>query len=408
MSIAARKHRFLLAAVAAGAAAAAVGLAGSYLLPARDSGEASLLTLAGSEVRAVIESSSPARTTIALARAGEEARILTGSFWSAASPSASIDGRRFLFAGRGAAGEPTRIWEMAIDGSTPRLVTTGNGDPGDPLYLPDERIVYSDAAGEKAGPRGARALFSCRHDGSDVSRLTFGPHADGRPRLLDDGRILFERRFRTTRQARAPAWMTIHPDGTQVAMFGDGSAASAEVAQAAVIGPVPGYAVIGIEAALARPAPPILTSVVRPDVGSGTLLCLNVYASRLAGVARLPAGAIERVVARRAVVSSAEEPDGPSESILGEAPVFPDGSFFIEVPADTPLNLALMGSGGRVVASLNSGIWVRPNENRGCIGCHEETDLAPDNRRPMAIAGLPVPLLGPSSGDAGGRGDHAP
>ncbi|MEK7798670.1 MAG: hypothetical protein AAB297_02480, partial [Acidobacteriota bacterium] len=87
------------------------------------------------------------------------------------------------------------------------------------------------------------------------------------------------------------------------------------------------------------------------------------------------------------------------------APVLPDGSFFVEVPADTPLRLTLLHRDGRPLAALASGIWVRPNENRGCIGCHEERDRAPENRQPLAVL---RPAVGLAFGAAGAGGDHAP
>jgi hypothetical protein len=179
--------------------------------------------------------------------------------------------------------------------------------------------------------------------------------------------------------------MTIHPDGTQVAFHDDAGAPEATASAAA------------------RPAPPILTSVVRPDRRTGTLLCLNAYQSRPGVLPELAPGMIHAVLVSRAVGDGATAGGDPSWEILGQAPVLADGSFFIEVPADVPLRLTLLGADGRALASLDSGIWVRGNENRGCIGCHEEPDLAPENRRPLAIASSPVALLGLPSG--GGAGD---
>jgi hypothetical protein len=67
-----------------------------------------------------------------------------------------------------------------------------------------------------------------------------------------------------------------------------------------------------------------------------------------------------------------------------EAPVESDGSFVIEVPADRPLRLQLIGPDG-ALAEDPSLIWVRPNENRGCIGCHEDAEASPENRVPLAL-----------------------
>jgi hypothetical protein len=136
-----------------------------------------------------------------------------------------------------------------------------------------------------------------------------------------------------------------------------------------------------------------LTSVVKHERPTGTLLCLDVYASRLPEVASLPRGSIDRV---RIEVGFKESDDGhpPDTDVRSaEAPVFEDGSFLVEVPADVPLRLTLLDEEGKTLGRLESGIWVRPNENRGCLGCHEEPDLAPTNQQPAAVTQAAVSLV---------------
>jgi hypothetical protein len=264
-----------------------------------------------------------------------------------------------------------------------REITAGNGDLADPAWLPDGRIIYSDIpAGDRGS--GARSLFSCAADGSDVRRVTFSPTRDDRPAVLPDGRVRFERLPLDAGPGAAPLRMAVHPDGTGVT-FDAG-------------------AQVPITASSDRPPrrPPVLTSVVRADRATGTLLCLDVRRSRLAVVASAPPGAIARVRVDRLT-------PGAAPQLVGEAPVHPDGSFLIEVPADAPLRLTLLRKDGSAIASLASGLWVRPNENRGCIGCHEEPHFAPENRQPLAVRQAPVNLArsqppspaGPS-GDADG------
>jgi hypothetical protein len=88
---------------------------------------------------------------------------------------------------------------------------------------------------------------------------------------------------------------------------------------------------------------------------------------------------------------------------LGEVPVHEDGSFLAEVPADVPLGFDALDRDGKVVRSLPPSVWVRPGENRGCIGCHEPHGLAPRNRRPLAVKQAPV-VVGayPNDAKAGG------
>jgi hypothetical protein len=56
--------------------------------------------------------------------------------------------------------------------------------------------------------------------------------------------------------------------------------------------------------------------------------------------------------------------------ILGYAPVEPDGSFKLHVPADTPLALSIIDAKGRSLQTHLNWIQVRPGERRTCDGCH--------------------------------------
>ncbi len=64
------------------------------------------------------------------------------------------------------------------------------------------------------------------------------------------------------------------------------------------------------------------------------------------------------------------ETDFEPQQILGYAPVEPDGSFKLTVPADTPLGLAILDAKGRAIQTHLNWIQVRPGERRTCDGCH--------------------------------------
>jgi len=64
------------------------------------------------------------------------------------------------------------------------------------------------------------------------------------------------------------------------------------------------------------------------------------------------------------------ETDFEPQQILGYAPVEPDGSFKLEVPADTPLALSIIDAKGRSLQTHLNWIQVRPGERRTCDGCH--------------------------------------
>jgi hypothetical protein len=58
------------------------------------------------------------------------------------------------------------------------------------------------------------------------------------------------------------------------------------------------------------------------------------------------------------------------QQILGYAPIEPDGSVRIRVPADTPLTLAVLDAEGRAFQTHTSWLQTRPGEERNCNGCH--------------------------------------
>jgi hypothetical protein len=81
-----------------------------------------------------------------------------------------------------------------------------------------------------------------------------------------------------------------------------------------------------------------------------------------------------RAVAPPASMMGLREAIGETEfepqQILGYAPIEPDGSFKLHVPADTPVLLAVVDEQGRAFQTHTNWIQVRPGERRTCDGCH--------------------------------------
>ena len=78
------------------------------------------------------------------------------------------------------------------------------------------------------------------------------------------------------------------------------------------------------------------------------------------------------------------------DSILGVIQVEEDGSFYLKVTADTPFQIRILDEKGHPKNEACSWIWLRPNERRGCIGCHEDPELVPENSVPLAVKKDPV------------------
>ncbi|HEY0857415.1 MAG TPA: hypothetical protein VGE16_10170 [Albitalea sp.] len=68
--------------------------------------------------------------------------------------------------------------------------------------------------------------------------------------------------------------------------------------------------------------------------------------------------------------SAIGETEFEQQQIIGYAPVEPDGSFKLRVPADIPLALAIVDAQGRAFQTHTNWIQVRPGERRTCDGCH--------------------------------------
>jgi hypothetical protein len=60
--------------------------------------------------------------------------------------------------------------------------------------------------------------------------------------------------------------------------------------------------------------------------------------------------------------------------ILGYAPVEPDGSVYMEVPADVSFTIQVLDAQGRAFQSHTAWLQVKPGEQRVCNGCHSPRD----------------------------------
>ncbi len=157
------------------------------------------------------------------------------------------------------------------------------------------------------------------------------------------------------------------------------------------------------QAVVPRPEPQGLISAVVDSLNWGHLHCLSVYDSDLPEVKAIHMGDVKRVRFLEGIPASvAGHAGSPSESpipaaqthLLGEAPVEPDGSFFVEVPADTPFIIQLLDDSGKVLETMPRWMWVRRGTSRGCIGCHENKELAPENRISDAVKkAVPVAIV---------------
>ncbi|MBU6401123.1 MAG: PD40 domain-containing protein [Verrucomicrobia bacterium] len=328
--------------------------------------------------------------------------------------------------------KPAALYAQGADGA-PRRLTFGLLAAVEPTVLRDGRILFVSAR-PSVGAGGAPdlGLFTVNSDGSEFT--AFALDHDGaplvrRPRELADGRVVYLAWSAGT--AGAVTWAETvqesRPFGTRSPLFSSCSNAACDRGQAVVSEPVPCTSVdpdrdagvlaclelagtqprsgpgawavyrlkpnavaVGrvqfadpawdnVEAASVAPRPKPLGHLTTLNLAtrSGILLCLDANRTvlRATNVPQAPA------VRVRILAASAAGP----ERALGEVPVQADGSFMARVPADVALGFATLDAQGGVLHHLPPSIWVRPGENRTCIGCHEPRAHTPRNHRPLAV-----------------------
>jgi hypothetical protein len=125
--------------------------------------------------------------------------------------------------------------------------------------------------------------------------------------------------------------------------------------------------------------PKKLPSEVDMGVKTGLLLCqdLNISDLEYAGIASSHSKAYQIEVIG-------------IDSSLGVVQAEKDGSFYLKVMADKPFKFRALDDKGNALGKSCDWIWIRPNERRGCVGCHEDHEMVPENRVPLAVKNLPV------------------
>ncbi len=327
--------------------------------------------------------------------------------------------------------KPAALYAQSGAGPARRL-TFGVQPAANPTVLADGRILFVSARSQALAAASAtrfkpdNGLYTINNDGTQIA--AFALDGDGapwvrRPRQLPDGRVGFialADRF-GTRGGQAEGVRLAAPFATRSNLFtfptsecasveADGAGSllvSLETRGLTGRSMAGTYAVFRIPAGAVGPGEPVFDdpawndleavplaarerpqghiSTMEPNENTGTILCLD--ADFFRGEPR------DTTAARKAVRVRVRA--APGDHALGEAPVQPDGSFLVEVPADTALGIETLDAQGEVIHKLPPAIWVRPGEDRSCVGCHEPNNRSPRNRRPLAVNFPPVRLAPP-------------
>ena len=139
-------------------------------------------------------------------------------------PEVHFDGDRVIFAMRRDIGDDYHIYEMDADGSGVRPLTRAAGVADiDPLYLPDDSIVFSSTREPKycmCNRHIMANLFRMGADGANVHQIGKSTLFEGHSSLTPDGRILYDRWEYVDRNfGDAQGLWTVFPDGTNHALY---------------------------------------------------------------------------------------------------------------------------------------------------------------------------------------------
>ena len=139
-----------------------------------------------------------------------------------------------------------------------------------------------------------------------------------------------------------------------------------------------------------RPVPPKASYPIDWRKTTGIFTIQDIYHGP--GLKGVPRGTVEkvRVVALDFMATDIGRKHGPStisdlaawdvKIVLGETPVYEDGSAAFEVPARTPVYFQAIDRKGHVVQTMRSWSTLMPGEVFGCVGCHENKNEVVPNR----------------------------
>jgi len=144
-----------------------------------------------------------------------------GSFWR---PDLSFDAKRVLFCYKACDEKSFHLYEINLDGTGLRQLTSGDYDDLDPIYLPDGHLMFTTTRGNtyvRCGPFIYSTLLArCDADGGNIYLISQNNEPDWTPALLNDGRAIYSRWEYTDKpQLRIQSLWTTNQDGTNTAVF---------------------------------------------------------------------------------------------------------------------------------------------------------------------------------------------
>ncbi|MDP6542664.1 MAG: hypothetical protein QGH60_01650 [Phycisphaerae bacterium] len=141
-------------------------------------------------------------------------------------PQMHYDGKKILFSYRKGGQPYYRLYEINIDGTGLKAITTGPFDDFEPTYLPDGGIVFCSSRCNRWVPcyvTQVAVLYRCDGDGKNIRQLSPNTEQENTPWVLPDGRVLYQRwEYVDRSQIGYHHLWTMNPDGTgQMIYYGN-------------------------------------------------------------------------------------------------------------------------------------------------------------------------------------------
>ncbi|MCK5279305.1 MAG: hypothetical protein KAK04_12215, partial [Cyclobacteriaceae bacterium] len=341
------------------------------------------------------------------------------------------------------------IWKLNLRDKSVMKITDSRTNCTDPTWLPDGKIAYSKLVTDDKALK-YHALFTIGQNGCCEERISFQPHEDLNASVMNDGRILFASK-QVFPENGPLKYLAMRPDGTKAELFYlpeneekslgkasdnfNGKVLFSEsgnlisimfsrplhtnnTLRANDLGLIQSVFFIGNE--------DVLISIKKSNERSFGLMIVDISKSdsenfyfnnseyhaiepiivMLRSIPKkLPSRVNASVESGYFICMDSEnseiEIDGETSKVqvlgmtkvLGETAVEDDGSFYLELIADRPVRFQTLNDSGEILRGPSSWMWVRPNERRGCVGCHENREIAPGNAVPKAIEKAPFAMI---------------
>ncbi|MHC4657117.1 MAG: TolB family protein, partial [Planctomycetota bacterium] len=162
--------------------------------------------------------------TIDFAEGGKITTLIESSEGLIRDPEVHFNGEKIIFSMRNNIRDDYHIYEINADGTGLKQLTSAPGVADfDPLYMPDDTIVFSSTREPKycmCNRHIMGNLFRMDTDGANIHQIGKSTLHEGHAALMPDGRIIYDRWEYVDRNfGDAQGLWTVNPDGTNHCVY---------------------------------------------------------------------------------------------------------------------------------------------------------------------------------------------